>query len=150
MQPQEFFAHWRGVRADLIRTIEAFNEEELDHVPFEGGWPVGDIMLHIADTEAGWIQYGVTQEIEAWPDFDRLHDYPNKQAIRGALEEVHARTEEFLSRLSAADLETTVTTPWGKEHSLLWILWHVIEHEIHHRGELSLILGYLGREGVID
>jgi uncharacterized damage-inducible protein DinB len=25
---------------------------------------------------------------------------------------------------------------------------HLIEHEIHHRGELSLILGLLGREGL--
>jgi len=29
-----------------------------------------------------------------------------------------------------------------------WIIWHVLEHEIHHRGELSLILGLLGREGL--
>jgi uncharacterized damage-inducible protein DinB len=28
------------------------------------------------------------------------------------------------------------------------MLWHVVEHEIHHRGELSLILGLLGREGL--
>jgi uncharacterized damage-inducible protein DinB len=32
--------------------------------------------------------------------------------------------------------------------SLGWIIWHVLEHEIHHRGELSLILGLLGREGL--
>ena len=25
---------------------------------------------------------------------------------------------------------------------------HMIDHEIHHRGELSLILGLLGREGL--
>jgi uncharacterized damage-inducible protein DinB len=28
------------------------------------------------------------------------------------------------------------------------VIWHVLEHEIHHRGELSLIHGLLGREGL--
>jgi len=28
------------------------------------------------------------------------------------------------------------------------MLWHTIEHEIHHRGELSLTLGLLGRAGL--
>jgi uncharacterized damage-inducible protein DinB len=28
------------------------------------------------------------------------------------------------------------------------MVWHVMEHEIHHRGELSLLLGMLGHEGL--
>ena len=28
------------------------------------------------------------------------------------------------------------------------MLWHVLEHEIHHRAELSLTLGLLGHEGL--
>jgi uncharacterized damage-inducible protein DinB len=28
------------------------------------------------------------------------------------------------------------------------IIWHVLEHEIHHRGELSILIGLLGREGL--
>jgi uncharacterized damage-inducible protein DinB len=31
---------------------------------------------------------------------------------------------------------------------MLEMLGHILEHEIHHRGELSLILGLLGREGL--
>ena len=29
-----------------------------------------------------------------------------------------------------------------------WIIWHVLEHEIHHGGELSLALGGYGLEGI--
>ena len=39
-------------------------------------------------------------------------------------------------------------TPEGEVFTLRWIIWHVLEHEIHHRGELSLALGLLGREGL--
>jgi uncharacterized damage-inducible protein DinB len=37
---------------------------------------------------------------------------------------------------------------WGEPIPLRWIIWHVLEHEVHHRGELSLILGLLGKEGL--
>ena len=29
-----------------------------------------------------------------------------------------------------------------------WIIWHVLEHEIHHGGELSLVLGNYGLAGI--
>jgi len=35
---------------------------------------------------------------------------------------------------------------WGAQVSLGWIVWHVLEHEIHHRGEVFLMLGLLGIE----
>jgi uncharacterized damage-inducible protein DinB len=36
----------------------------------------------------------------------------------------------------------------GAQARLVELFDHIIEHEIHHRGELSLILGVLGREGL--
>ena len=150
MLPKELFSHWERVRGDLISTIEAFDESELDFVPFEGCRQVGDIMLHIADAEDGWLRFCITKEIDAWPDYYNLGNYQNKQAIIKVLCEVHSRTTEYLSNLGESDLKSSITAPWGDDFSLLWIFWHIIEHEIHHRGELSIILGYLGREGIIS
>jgi uncharacterized damage-inducible protein DinB len=36
--------------------------------------------------------------------------------------------------------------PWGAQVSMGWAVWHVLEHEIHHRGEIYLMLGLLGME----
>ena len=58
------------------------------------------------------------------------------------------RTEQYLEALGEAGATMMVDAPWGKRLPLTWIVWHVVEHEIHHRGELSLILGLLGREGL--
>jgi len=33
-------------------------------------------------------------------------------------------------------------------HTREWIVWHVLEHEIHHGGELSLALGGYGLQGI--
>jgi len=148
MEPQEFFSHWNQVRTDLIATIELFTDEELAIAPFAKSWPIGQIMLHIADAEDGWLRYVVTQEITEWPNEYTLENFPDKASIIQVLGEIHTRTLQFLHSLSLTDLHQIIQTPWEAEFHLLWVLWHIIEHEIHHRGELSLILGYWGRAGL--
>jgi len=105
-------------------------------------------MLHIADAEDGWFRYAVTKELEEWPLQYILENYPNREAIKKALTDVHERTKEYLDTLEESDMARVIEVPWDEKLYLGWILWHVLEHEIHHRGELSLILGLLGREGL--
>jgi uncharacterized damage-inducible protein DinB len=147
MKPRQLFHHWEQVRADLLATIDMFNEDELTFTPFKGSWPVGQIMLHIADCEDNWL-FGVVQhQVEPWV-FYELADYPTRIAIQAALNQAHLRTLAFLDSLDEADLDKKFETPDGHPYRLGWIIWHVLEHEIHHRGELSLALGLLGREGL--
>jgi uncharacterized damage-inducible protein DinB len=148
MEIQEVLAQWCEVRNGLIQTLDRFKESDLDFAPYEDSWSVGEIALHIAAAEKGWFSHIVTREFAEWPDDMVLESYPTVVAIKGILAEVHSRTENFLTSLDDTGLETTVVTPWGAELTVGWITWHVLEHEIHHRGELSLILGMLGREGL--
>jgi uncharacterized damage-inducible protein DinB len=143
----QFFSHWKQVRADLLSALDQFSDTELTYVPFEKSWPVGQIALHIAEAEDGWFRYAVTREREAFPEY-RFEDYPTKEAVKSTLAAVHARTEQYIESLNDSDLSRMVAVPWGESIPLLWIIWHVVEHEIHHRGELSLILGLLGRDGL--
>jgi uncharacterized damage-inducible protein DinB len=148
MDPREHFAHWKNIREGLIETIGKFEDAELDYAPFDGSRAAGDIMLHIADAEDGWFRHVVTRELAEWPSQYTLANYPERAAIRRALGEVHERTDRYLDSLSTSDLDHAIEAPWGEHIPLLWIIWHVLEHEVHHRGELSLILGLLGREGL--
>ncbi len=142
------FSHWKQVREDLLSTIDKFKEEELSYIPFDSSMTAGQIMLHIGEAEEGWFRTFISKELEEWPDFD-LEDYPTTEAIKAQLTVIHSRTEKYLESLNADDLEQSITHP-GRDFRLAlgWIIWHVLEHEIHHRGELSLILGILGREGL--
>ena len=147
MKPRELFAHWDQVRADLIATIDQFSEDEQGFTPYEGSWPVGQIMLHIADCEDNWLHGVVRGEFQPWIGYP-LEKNPTKSAILGVLGAARKRTIPFLDSLEIKDFNHVYAIPDGAEFSLYWILWHVLEHEIHHRGELSLILGLLGREGL--
>jgi uncharacterized damage-inducible protein DinB len=147
MKPSQMFSHWEQVRTDLLTTIDRFSDAELAYAPFNGSWPVGRIMLHIAECEDFWLHSLVRHELEPPRDY-KLVDYPTKSAIKQVLENAHRRTAGFLASLDEKDLDREYQTRFGETFTLRWILWHVLEHEIHHRGELSLALGLLGREGL--
>jgi uncharacterized damage-inducible protein DinB len=129
-------------------TVDQFQEGELHYQPFEGSWSVGEILFHIANAELGWFRYAVTGELEEWPGEFSVNDYPTLERMKELLTEVHDWTEDFIADLSVDDYQRMIEVPWGEKIPLGWILWHVLEHEIHHRGELSLILGLLGRDGL--
>lgn len=148
MKPEDIFAHWKLVRRGLIEIVEKFQEEDLHFSPFESAWSVGEILLHIANAEQGWFRYAVTGEFDAWPGGHTLERYPTFESIKSLLMDVHDWTESYISRMSLEDYQRVVDLPWDEQIHLGWIIWHVLEHEIHHRGELSLILGILGREGL--
>ncbi len=105
-------------------------------------------MAHIAHEEAGEFEYGITQVLPEFPTAYKLDDYATKSAVLSLLESVHANSAAYLEKLSEEDLDRVVETPWGKSHRLVEMIGHLIEHETHHRGELSLIIGILGREGL--
>jgi uncharacterized damage-inducible protein DinB len=148
MKPKEFFVHWKVVRKGLLKVIKLFQEDELHFKPFKGAWSVGEILLHIANAEEGWFRYAVTGEFDEWPSGHTLDNYPTFESITALLDEVHEWTEGYISTLTLKDYHREVELPWDEKIHLGWIIWHVLEHEIHHRGELSLILGLLGREGL--
>lgn len=101
---------------------------------------------HIASAEDAWFRCVVTREVGEWPPPFGCEDYPSVTSIKALLSKVHARTDAYLSTLDATDPDQVVELPWGGEVPLRWVIWHVLEHEIHHRGEIFLMLGLLGKE----
>lgn len=149
MKLSDYFAHWEQVHSDTLATFDKFKDDELHYIPFEGSWTAGEIMLHIAETEDGWLRCVIKQEQKAWPEYS-LDDHPTTESIKDALVQAHERTTAYLAEQKLEDLQRPIPSRWveGETIALGWIIWHVLEHEIHHRGELSLILGQLGREGL--
>ena len=96
----------------------------------------------------GEFAHGVVQTLSQFPPEYDDQAFPTLSAIKTLLESVHADTLEFVKELSDADLVRVIQTPWGVTYRLIEMIDHMIEHEVHHQAELSLILGMLGREGL--
>jgi len=145
MNVNEMMPYWQAVRRGLLEALDEFSDEELYFRPAEGLWSLGEVALHIADAEEGWFDYVVQRRFSEWPPNSSLQAYPSMTGVQKRLDEVHTRTLDFLKPLSPADLDRAIQAPWGSEFPLHFVLWHVLEHEIHHRGEIFLMLGMLGR-----
>jgi uncharacterized damage-inducible protein DinB len=133
-------ARWQNVRAGLIETMDKFQADELDFKPYPASRSVRQMMLHIAHEEYGEFAHGIAQTLNEFPSEYNSEDYSSKDDIKALLESVHRQTAD-------SDLSRAIQTPWGATYKLIEMVDHIIEHEVHHRAELSLILGLLGREG---
>ncbi len=67
--------------------------------------------------------------------------YENVLAL---MERLHKESLEIFSRLSDADLQTKCKTPGDAEITKWKWLRLMVEHEIHHRGQIYLYLSMLG------
>lgn len=144
MNAKEIFSHWDDVRNGLLEALDLLSEEQLDFKPRENLWSLRETVVHLAGTEDGWLRYyGANRWHENAP---QAGDYPTREALKTLLAQVHAVTQQQFAQDPDALLEQVCPLPWGGQVSMGWIVWHVLEHEIHHRGEVYLMLGLMGME----
>ena len=136
-----------AVRVGTLAAIDLFHEDELGFAPVAGGYTIGEIAVHIAHEEEIEIHYGLARLVADVPEPYPAARFPSKRSIVDQLAGVHARSIEVLHGLSPTTLEEEVELVWGERLRPIDVILHVIEHETHHRGELSLALGLLGRRG---
>ena len=58
-----------------------------------------------------------------------------------------------MGRYTLSDLQSTVQDEWkGQIYTLTrgWVIWHVMEHDIHHGGEIAYSLGMHGLAALED
>lgn len=146
MNAAEYFDHWEKVRRDLRRAIDVLEDDDLDFRPSPNyDRTVGDILRHIVNVEDGWIHYVVRREHDSWPEPDR-EATSTVAGIKSELDRVHQKTNRYLSQVPAGDFNRIVQVPQDGTPKLGWILWHVLEQQLHHRGELFLCLSLLGHD----
>jgi uncharacterized damage-inducible protein DinB len=139
---------WAQVREGLLATIDKFSDGELGFQPVAGGYSVAQLMLHIANEEDIEVGYALARRLDGLPPPHDAAVFTTRASILAVLQNSHARTVAYLESLSDADLASEIELPWGQTARRSAMLMHTLEHEIHHRGELSLTLGLLGREGL--
>lgn len=144
MNAAQYFDHWQVVFRDLMRAVAMLKDSDLEFRPAET-YPrsVGEILRHMIELEQGWIDFVVRRQLKAWPDVAKA-DLNTVDAIRRDLEQTHQETFSYLATIPIEDFNRIVQVPDDGTPKLGWILWHVFEQQIHHRGELFLCLSLLG------
>lgn len=145
------YENWRGYNEKLRRCLAPLTPEQLALQPAPHMWPLGQVVQHIISVRAGWFS-GTLQDEDVRMNEYMLwgqRDSPDRSAdelVRG-LDETWAFIEARLQRWTPADCAQTFPDEWeGQVYqvSRSWVIYHVLEHDLHHGSEASLILGMNG------
>lgn len=145
------YENWREYQGKLRGAVAPLTNEQIALQPAPRMWPLGQIVQHIISVRAGWFS-GTLQDADdtmnaymAWGQRDSP-DRSAEELARG-LDETWAFIEARLQRWTPEDCARTFPDEWDGqvyEVSRSWVIYHVLEHDLHHGGEVSLLLGMNG------
>lgn len=145
------YENWRVYNEKLRDAVAPLTNEQLSLQPAAGMWPLGQILQHIISVRAGWFSGTIQEEDEAMNAYMAWgqRDSPARSAAELArgLDDTWAFIESRLQRWTPEDRARTFPDEWDGqviEVSRSWVIYHVMEHDLHHGGEVSLILGMNG------
>jgi len=152
-------AGWENHNSLLKQMIEPLSEEQLVLKPGEGFWSVRMLACHIVAARAWWWHDWMGEgddELGRLVPFDDDSDAERPDAARicAALDKTWQDLRATLERWTEADLTANFQRPKPREDGTRpwrdrrFIIWHVAEHDVHHGGEISLILGTHGLPGI--
>ena len=149
------YENWRGYHEKLCKCIAPLTDEQLALQPAAHMWPVGQLAQHIISVRAGWFSGTLQDEDAAMSEYmswgQRESPERSAQELVTALNETRAFIEARLQRWTPADCAETFPDEWEGQitHvSRSWVIYHVLEHDLHHGGEISLILGMNGLQPI--
>jgi uncharacterized damage-inducible protein DinB len=152
-----FYSGWEGYQQRMVQALAPLSSEQLAWSAAPHLRSVDLIARHVVGARARWLRHTLGEggdELEtlgAWDDDDQ----PPRSAAE--LVEGFGRTWDViaaaLARWTVPDLEAKypnrMRAPGEPEaFSRQWVIWHLIEHDLHHGGEISLVLGMYGLAGI--
>lgn len=153
-----YVAQMAESRADLKRQVGNLAPEQLSWHPSDTIESIGTLLLHIDAVEWSWMH----EDILGRPSDEYPGNWSEAMPIRVGVPQVTGKTSEwYFDKLDAtheltlailrgftdADLSRLVgesEPPPGQEkrsrlYTIDWIIWHLIQHEAEHIGQVELL-----------
>ncbi|MEO8210348.1 MAG: DinB family protein [bacterium] len=149
------------VRKETLEGVKHLTKEQLFLNPLEGEFPIGAYLLHFAEVDIYWLEVlsGNEQpdDLKRKAYSDNWFDPSGKGAppiepleINEYMETIAMARKNFLDyvlTLKDSDLEENVIRESKSgERKILkkWIIYHILEHEAHHRGQMFMLIRKAG------
>ncbi|KOO46656.1 DinB family protein [Priestia koreensis] len=130
----KFFDYNWQVRDEWFDWCKQLDEEELFKKRSGGVGSILYTLFHIVDVEYSWIR-GIGQKEDVLLEFE---SHRSIQQIKHFSDRCREEITEFLLNWDG-NKEKMVTVPWDDTPYMVEdIIQHVIAHEIHHTGQLSV------------
>lgn len=159
------FEGWEGYRQSIIHAVAPLTPEQLLWRPAAHLRSVGELVRHIALGPIGWFLWmgapgsdELAGRITVW----EADSHGNRYVIEAAIDITDQAGElvkwldasgkmiaDTLRAWTVADLQKTYRHTWnGNTYAISrqWTLWRILAHDLHHGGELAILLGMQGIE----
>jgi uncharacterized damage-inducible protein DinB len=157
-QVGRYVAQLTEVREDLLHELDGLTPAQLDWHPDDQTESIGTLLLHLDAVEWSWIHediFGAASDAYPGQWAEAMPIRVGAAQVQGRplvayleqLAATRARTLEVLRGFTDADLARLVgesEPPAGREprstlYTIDWIIWHIIEHEAIHVGQVELL-----------
>ena len=161
--PQISLMKWmlEDIRKVTISGVEHLSKEQLFTPPIEGEYCIGSYLMHLAEADLGWLKVFTDkdspEEIKRRAYYGCWYDSgpdsnPPKEALEvkeyfNVIAETRKMFLDYISNIKDTELEDIITRQrlYGeRSYSKKWIIYHIIEHEGHTRGQMFMLIRKAG------
>lgn len=136
-----FFEYNWQVRDEWFEWCNQLSSEELIKDRTGGVGSILYTLFHIIDVEYSWLR-GIQGKEDIVVEFA---DYDTLEKVKSLSDSFRNEIAQFLKKDLEELKEEVVCVPWDEgKYTVVEILHHIIAHEIHHVGQLSIWSRELG------
>ncbi|TFD99929.1 DinB family protein [Jeotgalibacillus sp. R-1-5s-1] len=136
-----FYYNWQK-RQEWFEWASELSEDELLLRRTGGIGNILETLLHIVVVEIGWLKDLKGERFE-----DDLSEFTTLQKVRELNDQYHHEIKEYVENWSA-DREDQLIEIEGESFTEGEVLNHMIVHEVHHSGQLSIWSREIGKKPV--
>lgn len=140
---EPFLEYHRSVRGRTRRVLACVPPESVDWSHRPGAWTFGDLVRHLAALERWMFAENALGRPSRYPGHgvELAKGWP---AVMAYFDRMEAESLDIYRALTPEQLAARCITPGGASLPVWKWLRAMLEHEIHHRGQIYLMLGLLG------
>ena len=151
-----FYTSWKAYQDHIKGALVPLTAEQLQLRAAPHLRSIGENVLHVIACRAYWftdfLGEDCGEEMKVYAEWNKVALTlgatipPTPEMVQG-LDYTWRFIADCLDRWSPDEMRQTFPDNWdGKQVdvSRAWVVWHVMEHDLHHGGELSLTLGTHG------
>lgn len=140
---QPFLDYVEKIHERTMRVARIIPRDKLEWTYREGKFTLGDLCRHIACINRYMFAETVAGRPSRYQGCGReLAD--GYESVLAFMERLHSESVEIIARLTDQDLQRKCITPEGAPITTWKWLRAMVEHEIHHRGQIYIYLAMLG------
>lgn len=140
---ESFFAYYSRIKQRTQRLFSLIPPDQIEWSYQAGKFTIGDLIRHLANIE----RYMYVETLLGRPSAYKGcgENYANGyDAVISYYDQLYQESRDLLSSLTEEDLHKKCSTPAGIPITRWKWMRAMVEHEIHHRGQLYTYLGILG------